>query len=127
MKLSLLGIKGNPIKAYSAPRGRPAPLALKIDLVDDDEVATLAGGEQCLAVLKADGWGWRLRTFGSTSTNFRRSPAPSFLQLNAHLVERVCAVSDTRIQGGTPWLTFGLRAVPAHWHPKARISLVRLS
>ena len=38
----------------------PAPdlpaLALKIELVVDQEVATLAGGERCLAVLKADGW-----------------------------------------------------------------------
>jgi hypothetical protein len=38
----------------------PAPdllaLALKIDLVVQEEVATLAGGERCLAVLKADGW-----------------------------------------------------------------------
>jgi hypothetical protein len=38
----------------------PAPdlpaLALKIELVVDEEVATLAGGERCLAVLKADGW-----------------------------------------------------------------------
>lgn len=37
----------------------PAPdlpaLALKIELIVDEEVATLAGGEQCLAVLKADG------------------------------------------------------------------------
>ncbi len=46
----------------------PAPdlsaLALKIELIVDEEVATLAGGERCLAVLKADGW--RLAgTFGS--------------------------------------------------------------
>lgn len=38
----------------------PAPalpdLALKIELIVDEEVATLAGGERCLAVLKADGW-----------------------------------------------------------------------
>jgi hypothetical protein len=38
----------------------PAPdlpaLALKIELVIDEEVATLAGGERCLVVLKADGW-----------------------------------------------------------------------
>ena len=38
----------------------PAPdlpaLALKIELAVDEEVATLAGGERCLAVLKADGW-----------------------------------------------------------------------
>lgn len=38
----------------------PAPdlraLALKIDLAIDQEVATLDGGERCLAVLKADGW-----------------------------------------------------------------------
>lgn len=38
----------------------PAPdlpaLALKIDLAIDQEVATLAGGERGLAVLKADGW-----------------------------------------------------------------------
>ena len=37
----------------------PAPdlpaLALKIELAVDEEVATLAGGERCLAVLKADG------------------------------------------------------------------------
>jgi hypothetical protein len=31
-------------------------LALKIELVVDEEVATLAGRERCLAVLKADGW-----------------------------------------------------------------------
>lgn len=41
----------------------PAPdlpaLALKIELAVDEEVATLAGGERCLAVLKADGGGWR--------------------------------------------------------------------
>ncbi len=38
----------------------PAPdlpaLALKIELIVDEEVATLAGGERYLAVLKADGW-----------------------------------------------------------------------
>ena len=38
----------------------PAPdlpaLALKIEFSVDEEVATLAGGERCLAVLKADGW-----------------------------------------------------------------------
>ena len=38
----------------------PAPnlpaLAQKIELVVDEEVATLAGGEQYLAALKADGW-----------------------------------------------------------------------
>lgn len=38
----------------------PAPdlpaLALKIGLIVDEEVATFAGGERCLAVLKADGW-----------------------------------------------------------------------
>lgn len=38
----------------------PAPdlpaLALKIELAVDEEVATLSGGERCLAVLKADGW-----------------------------------------------------------------------
>jgi hypothetical protein len=38
----------------------PAPdlpaLALKIELTVDEEVATLAGGERCLAVLKTDGW-----------------------------------------------------------------------
>jgi hypothetical protein len=38
----------------------PAPdlpaLALKIELIVDEEVATLAGGERCLAALKADGW-----------------------------------------------------------------------
>lgn len=38
----------------------PAPdlsaLALKIELIVDEEVATLAGGERCLAVLKTDGW-----------------------------------------------------------------------
>jgi hypothetical protein len=38
----------------------PAPdlptLALKIELVVDEEVATLAGGQWCLAVLKGDGW-----------------------------------------------------------------------
>ena len=38
----------------------PAPdlpaLALKIELIADEEVATLAGGERCLAALKADGW-----------------------------------------------------------------------
>jgi hypothetical protein len=38
----------------------PAPdlpaLALKIELAVDEEVATLTGGERCLAVLKADGW-----------------------------------------------------------------------
>ena len=38
----------------------PAPdlpaLALKIELAVDQEVATLAGGERCLEVLKADGW-----------------------------------------------------------------------
>jgi hypothetical protein len=38
----------------------PAPdlpaLALKIELTIDEEVATLAGGERCLAALKADGW-----------------------------------------------------------------------
>ncbi|MEA3064845.1 MAG: hypothetical protein QOJ27_1291 [Sphingomonadales bacterium] len=38
----------------------PAPdlpaLALKIELIVDEEVATLAGGGRCLAVLKADGW-----------------------------------------------------------------------
>ena len=38
----------------------PAPdlpaLALKIELAVDEEVATLAGGEPCLAALKADGW-----------------------------------------------------------------------
>jgi hypothetical protein len=38
----------------------PAPdlpaLALKIELIVDEEVATLAGGDRCLAVLKADGW-----------------------------------------------------------------------
>lgn len=38
----------------------PAPdlsaLALKIELTVDQEVATLAGGGRCLAVLKADGW-----------------------------------------------------------------------
>jgi hypothetical protein len=38
----------------------PAPdlpaLALKIELAVDEEVATLAGGERCLAMLKADGW-----------------------------------------------------------------------
>jgi hypothetical protein len=31
-------------------------LALKIELAVDEEVATLAGGERCLAALKADGW-----------------------------------------------------------------------
>ena len=31
-------------------------LALKIELTVDEEVATLAGGERCLAMLKADGW-----------------------------------------------------------------------
>jgi hypothetical protein len=31
-------------------------LALKIELAVDQEAATLDGGEQCLAVLKADGW-----------------------------------------------------------------------
>jgi hypothetical protein len=38
----------------------PAPdlpaLALKIELAVDEAAATLAGGEPCLAVLKADGW-----------------------------------------------------------------------
>jgi hypothetical protein len=38
----------------------PAPdlpaLALKIELIVDEEVATLAGGERCLAAPKADGW-----------------------------------------------------------------------
>jgi hypothetical protein len=38
----------------------PAPdlsaLALKIELAVDQEVATLEGGERCLARLKADGW-----------------------------------------------------------------------
>jgi hypothetical protein len=31
-------------------------LALKIELAVDEEVATLAGGERCLAVPKGDGW-----------------------------------------------------------------------
>lgn len=38
----------------------PAPdlgaLALKIALIVDHEVATLSGGERCLAVLKTDAW-----------------------------------------------------------------------
>jgi hypothetical protein len=38
----------------------PAPdlpaLALKIELIVDEEVATFAGGERCLAALKTDGW-----------------------------------------------------------------------
>jgi hypothetical protein len=31
-------------------------VALKIELIVDEEAATLAGGERCLAVLVADGW-----------------------------------------------------------------------
>jgi hypothetical protein len=31
-------------------------LALKIEPIVDEEVATLAGGERCLTALKADGW-----------------------------------------------------------------------
>jgi hypothetical protein len=46
--------------ALNRPLLAPAPdlraLALKIGLLVDQEVATLAGGERCLAVLKADGW-----------------------------------------------------------------------
>jgi hypothetical protein len=41
-----------------APHSTPdlTVLALKIELVVDEEVSTLADGERCLAVLKADGW-----------------------------------------------------------------------
>jgi hypothetical protein len=36
--------------------GSRRTLALKIELIVDEEAATLAGGERCLAALKADGW-----------------------------------------------------------------------
>lgn len=57
----------------------PAPdlpaLALKIEHAVDEEVATLAGGGRCLAVLKADGW--RLAEFADAA---RRAERPQLSQ-----------------------------------------------
>jgi hypothetical protein len=62
----------------------PAPdlpaLALKIELIVDEEVATLAGGERCLAALRADGW--RLMAVNSVSCpNSRASKTESHRRL----------------------------------------------
>jgi hypothetical protein len=54
----------NHFECPSLGRFQPAPhtvvdlpaFALKIEFAVDEEVATLAGGERCLAVLKADRW-----------------------------------------------------------------------
>ena len=60
----------------------PAPdlpaLALKIELVVDHEVATLDGGEQCLAVLKADGMRLARAAIGKLSPkHYRLHPGSS--------------------------------------------------
>ena len=65
--------------AQQVPGADPPALALKIELAVDEEVATLAGGERCLAVLKADGWRLArtlgISSFGSRPCALLRRPA----------------------------------------------------